>query len=64
MKLINMNILQVKKYYRLIKETAFTYSPLDKVFEKQVKVIEDQREKQINALDNHGKQLVKCSREN
>ena len=59
-----MNILQVKKYYCLIKETAFTYSPLDKVFEKQVKVIEDQREKQINALDNHGKQLVKCSREN
>ena len=29
-KLINMNILQVKKYYHLIEQAKFTYSPLGK----------------------------------
>ena len=32
----------------MIKEANFTYSPLGKVFEKQIKTIEDQGEKQIN----------------
>ena len=41
-KLINMNILPVKKYYTWIKE-------------------EDQREKQIKALEKHGKQLIMYS---
>ena len=41
-KLINMNILQVKKYYLLIKQklieqVKFTNSPLEKAFEKQKK---------------------------
>ena len=47
-----MNILLVKIYYRLInsKQARFTYSSLGKAFEKQIKTIEDQREKQINAL--------------
>ena len=62
-KLININILQVKKYYRdqsrIIKQAKFTYSPLGKAFEKQIKTIEDQGEKQIKALKGHGKQLVK-----
>ena len=45
-KLINTNILQVKKYYLLIKEVIeqakFVYSPLRKAFEKQTKTIKDQ----------------------
>ena len=48
-KLMNMNTLLVKKYYRLIKkkieQAKFTYSPLGKSFEKQIKRIEDQGEK-------------------
>ena len=59
-KLINMNMLQVRKYYlpphqrRVIDQPKFAYSPL----EKQTKTTEDQAEKQIKALEEHGKQLV------
>ena len=59
-KLINMNILQVRKYYlppyqrRVIDQPKLAYSPL----EKQTKTTEDQAEKQIKALEEHGKQLV------
>ena len=35
---------------QIIEQTKFTYSPLGKAFEKQIKTIEDQGEKQINAL--------------
>ena len=49
-----MNILQGKKYYHLVKgqsriieQAKFTYSPLGKAFEKQIKTITDQR---INKL--------------
>ena len=35
---------------QIIEQTKFTYSPLGKAFEKQIKTIEDQREKQIDAL--------------
>ena len=49
-----MNILQVKKYYLLIKniieQAKFTYSPLRKAFEKQTKTIEDQGQKQVDFL--------------
>ena len=41
---INMNILQVKIYYRY-------YSPLGKAFDKQIKAIEDQGKKQVDALN-------------
>ena len=34
----------------MIEQAKFTYYPLGKAFEKQTKTIEDQREKQINAL--------------
>ena len=53
-KLINMNILWVKKYClqgEIIEQTKFAFSPLPKVFEKQAKMIEDQGEKQIKALE-------------
>ena len=35
---------------QIIEQTKFTYSPLGKVFEKQIKTIEDQGEKQIDTL--------------
>ena len=35
---------------QIIKQAKFTYSPLGKTFEKQIKTIEDQGEKQIDAL--------------
>ena len=35
---------------KIIEQAKFTYSPLGKAFEKQTKTIEDQGEKQVNAL--------------
>ena len=35
---------------QMIEQAKFTYSPLGKAFEKQTKTIEDQGEKQVNAL--------------
>ena len=46
---------------QIIEQAKFTYSPLGKAFEKQIKTIEDQGEKQIDALENlkdQSKQLV------
>ena len=37
---------------QIIEQTRFTYSPLGKAFEKQIKTIEDQGEKQVDALKN------------
>ena len=36
---------------QIIEQTKFTYSPLGKVFEKQIKTIEDQGQKQIEAVN-------------
>ena len=36
---------------QIIEQAKFTYSPLGKAFEKQTKTIEDQGEKQINAIN-------------
>ena len=48
-----MNILLVKIYYQqqIIEQTKFTFSSLGKTFEKQIKTIEDQVQKQIEALN-------------
>ena len=35
---------------QIIEQAKFTYSPLGKAFEKQIKTIEDQGQKQINAF--------------
>ena len=35
---------------QIIEQAKFTYSPLGKAFQKQTKTIEDQREKQIKAI--------------
>ena len=61
-KLINMNSLQVKKYYhrRVLEQAEFTYFPLGKALEKETKIIEDQGKKQVKAMEDHGKQLVEC----
>ena len=38
----------------IIEQAKFTYSPLGKAFEKQTKTLEDQREKQIKAIQDQG----------
>ena len=37
---------------QIIEQAKFTYSPLRKAFEKQIKTIEDQGKKQVDALEN------------
>ena len=39
---------------QIIEQAKFTYSPLDKAFEKQIKTIEDQGAKQVKAIQNQG----------
>ena len=50
-----MNILLVKilpsNQQQIIEQAKFTYSLLGKAFEKQIKTIEDQGQKQIDALE-------------
>ena len=42
---------------QIIEQAKFTYSPLGKAFEKQIKTIEDQGKKQVKAIQDN-KQLV------
>ena len=37
---------------QIIEQAKFTYSPLGKAFEKQIKTIEGQSKKQVDALEN------------
>ena len=37
---------------QIIEQAEFTYSPLGKAFQKQIKAIEDEGEKQVEALKN------------
>ena len=37
---------------QIIEQAKFTYSPLGKAFEKQIKTIEDQGNKQVDGLEN------------
>ena len=37
--------------HQIIEEAKFTYSPLGKAFQKQIKTIEDQSKKQVDALN-------------
>ena len=46
-----MNILQI------LQQAKFTYSPLGKVFEKQIKTIEEPGRKQIDDIANQIKKL-------
>ena len=42
---------------KIIEQAKFTYSPLGKAFEKQIKSIEDQRENQIKAIQDQVKTI-------
>ena len=48
---------------QIIEQAKFTYSPLGKVSEKEIKIIESQSEKQIKTMKEHGIQLVKSNGE-
>ena len=37
---------------QIIEQAKFTYSPLGKAFEKKIKTVEDQGQKQVDALEN------------
>ena len=37
--------------HKIIEQTKFTYSPLGKAFDKQIKTVEDQGKKQVDALE-------------
>ena len=39
---------------QIIEQAKFTYSPVGKAFEKQIKIIEDQTEKQVQAIQDQG----------
>ena len=39
---------------QIIEQAKFTYSPLGKAFEKQIKTIEDQGQEQIKAIQDQG----------
>ena len=43
---------------QIIEQAKFTYSPIGKAFEKQIKTIENQGEKQIKAIQDNKKQLT------
>ena len=46
---------------KMIHQGKFAYSPLGKPFPKQIKLVENQCEKQIKAIEVHRKKLVKSS---
>ena len=54
-----MNILLIKtlpsNQQQIIEQAKFTDSPLGKAFEKQIKTIEDQGQKQVEALKEQAK---------
>ena len=47
---------------QIIQQAKFTYSPLGKAFEKQIKTIEDQGKKQVKAIQDN-KQLVSSNKD-
>ena len=46
---------------QIIQQAKFTYSPLGKAFEKQIKTIEDQGKKQVKAIQD--KQIVNINKD-
>ena len=47
---------------QILEQAKFTCSSLGKVFEKQMKTVENQDQKQIKATEEHGKQLVRSNK--
>ena len=46
---------------RVTEQAKFTYSPLGEALEKQTKTIENLVKKQLNAIKDHGKQLIESN---
>ena len=46
---------------QILEQAKFTYSLLEKAFEKQTKTIEDQRKNQISTIKEHRKQIIECN---
>ena len=46
---------------QMIEQAKFTYFSLEKPFRKQTKTIEDQGQKQVGALKEHGKQIFESN---
>ena len=51
--LIGEEILQ-SNHKQIIEQVKFTFSPLSKAFEKRIKTIEHQQERQIKAIESQG----------
>ena len=49
---------------QIIEQAKFTYSPLGKAFEKQIKTIEDQGQKQVEALNGLKPEAIECESNN
>ena len=49
---------------QIIEQAKFTYSPLGKAFEKQIKTIEDHGKKQIEALENLKPKVIQSGSNN
>ena len=47
---------------QLIEQIKFQYAPFRKALEKQTKTIEDQGEKQVKAIEEHSKPLLKSNK--
>ena len=47
--------------WKIIEQPQFTNYSLGKAFEKQTKMVEYQGKKQIEAIEKHGKQLIKSN---
>ena len=45
----------------MIEQAKFTYSPVQKALEKQTKTIEDEGEKQMKRIGDHGKQITESN---
>ena len=45
---------------QIIEQAKFLYSPIGEAFEKQTKLIEEQREKQIKAIEDQGEKQIKA----
>ena len=49
-----MNEILPSNQQQIIEQVKFTYSPLGKAFEKQIKTNEDQGQEQIKAIQDQG----------
>ena len=48
---------------QIIQQAKFTYSPLGKAFEKQIKTIKDQGKKQVKGIQDNNEQLVNINKD-